>query len=116
MLPEEPVSDGRTFLNPSVWFVDQDGYRVVFQRHEPIYRIAANDQMHQRLVAVMLRQSRLATQEEICRAFGHSVALQCGFSSADRMRLIFLRLTGKPPSAFRPGLNSATAPLLSPSR
>ena len=30
----------------------------------------------------------------------HSVALQCGFSSPDRMRLIFLRLTGKAPSAY----------------
>jgi transposase len=76
LLPEEPASDGRTFLNASVWFVDKDGYRVVFHRHEPIYRIALNDEVHLRLVAVMLRQSRAATQEEICRAFGHSVSTQ----------------------------------------
>ena len=37
LLPlEEPPPDGRTFLNASVWFVDSDGYRVVFHRHEPI--------------------------------------------------------------------------------
>jgi len=74
LLPEEPGSDDRTFLNASLWYVDKDGYRVVFHRHEPIYRIALNDEVHLRLVAVMLRQSRVATQEEICRAFGHSLA------------------------------------------
>lgn len=76
LLPEEPGSDDRTFLNAALWFVDKDGYRVVFHRHEPIYRIALNDEVHRRLVAVMLRQSRVATQEEICRAFGHSVSTQ----------------------------------------
>ena len=72
LLPlEEPASDGRTVLNSAVWFVDSDGYRVVFHRHEPIYRIALTDEVHLRLVAVALRQSQLATQEEICQAFGH---------------------------------------------
>jgi transposase len=77
LLPlDEPASDGRTFLNASVWFVDDDGYRVVFHWHEPIYRVALTDEVHRRLVAVMLRQSRLATQEEICQAFGHNVSTQ----------------------------------------
>ncbi|MFH1107934.1 MAG: helix-turn-helix domain-containing protein [Planctomycetota bacterium] len=77
LLPlEEPAADGRTFLNGSVWFVDQDGYRVVFHWHEPIYRVALADEVHLRLVAVTLRQSRLGTQEEICRAFGHDVSTQ----------------------------------------
>lgn len=71
-----PTSDGRTFLNVSVWFVDADGYRVIFRRHEPIYRVALADEVHLRLVAVALRQSRLATQEEICQAFGHGVSPQ----------------------------------------
>jgi len=73
---EEPAPDGRTFLNASLWFVDSDGYRVIFHRHEPIYRVALTDEVHLRLVAVALRQSRLATQEEICRAFGHGVSTQ----------------------------------------
>ena len=73
---ETPQPDGRTFLNGSVWFVDSDGYRVVFRWHEPLYRVALTDEVHLRLVAVSLRQSGLATQEEICRAFGHSVATQ----------------------------------------
>lgn len=30
----------------------------------------------------------------------HQIARACGFSNTDRMRLIFLRFTGKPPSAF----------------
>jgi transposase len=72
----EPPPDGRTFLNGSVWFVDSDGYRVVFRWHEPLYRVALRDEVHLRLVAVSLRQSELATQEEICRAFGHTVSTQ----------------------------------------
>jgi len=77
LLPlEEPAPDGRTFLNFSVWFVDSDGYRVVFRWHEPIYRVALSDKVHLRQVAVALRQSGLATQEEICRAFGHTVSTQ----------------------------------------
>ena len=65
-----------SFINPHLWFVDRDGYRVVFVRHEPIYRLALDDQPHLRFVAVMLRQSELATQEELAQAFGHSVATQ----------------------------------------
>jgi transposase len=77
LLPfQEPPADGRTLLNGSVWFVDNDGYRVVFRWHEPIYRVALSDEVHLRLVAVSLRQSQLATQEEICRAFGHDVSTQ----------------------------------------
>jgi len=74
-LKDVPV-ENRAFLNPSVWFVDADGYRVVFCRHEPLYRVALGDRVHLRLVAVSLRQSQLATQEEIARAFGHSVITQ----------------------------------------
>jgi transposase len=77
LLPlQEPPPDNRVFLNGSVWFVDSDGYRVVFRWHEPLYRVALNDEVHLRLVAVSLHQSHLATQEEICRAFGHSVVTQ----------------------------------------
>ncbi len=72
----EPTADNRIFLNNSVWFVDSDGYRVVFCRHEPLYHVALNDVVHLRLVAVSLRQSELATQEEICRALGHTVSTQ----------------------------------------
>lgn len=77
LLPlQEPPPDARTFLNASVWFVDSDGYRVIFRWHEPLYRVALTDEVHLRLVAVSLRQSQLATQEEICRAFGHDVSTQ----------------------------------------
>jgi transposase len=77
LLPlEDPAPDGRTFVNSALWFVDSDGYRVIFRWHEPIYRVALTDEVHLRLVAVTLRQSRLATQEEICRAFGHGVSTQ----------------------------------------
>ena len=77
LLPRETrTSDGRTFLNVSVWFIDAEGYRVIFHRHEPIYRVALADEVHLRMVAVALRQSRLATQEEICQAFGHSLSTQ----------------------------------------
>ena len=73
---EEIPDDGRAFVNGSLWFVDADGCRVVFHRHEALYRMALGDVVHLRLVAVSLRQSGLATQEEIASAFGHSVITQ----------------------------------------
>ena len=73
---EEPPADGRTYVNASLWFVDQDGYRVVFHWHEPLYRVALIDTIHVRQVAVSLRQSKLATQAEIAKAFGHSEVTQ----------------------------------------
>ena len=73
---EEPPADGRTYVNASLWFVDQDGYRVVFHWHEPLYRVALTDTLHVRQVAVSLRQSKLATQAEIAEAFGHSEVTQ----------------------------------------
>jgi transposase len=75
-LPADPTPDARTVITPFLWFVDCDGYRVVFCRHDPIYRVALDDLPHLRYVCVMLRQSELATQEELARAFGHSVASQ----------------------------------------
>src|SRR2546421_12273704 len=69
-------SHRRTFINPILWFDDCDGYRVVFCRHEILYRVALGDPLHLALVAVALRQSKLATQAEIATAFGHSVATQ----------------------------------------
>jgi Helix-turn-helix domain len=74
--PANPTPDTHTLVTATLWFVDHDGYRVVFCRHDPIYRIALNDLPHLRYVCVMLRQSELATQEELARAFGHSVASQ----------------------------------------
>jgi transposase len=74
--PSEPSPDGRTCINPTLWFVDRDGYRVVFCRHEPLYRLALADKPHLRFVAVMLRHGELATQEELASALGHSVAAQ----------------------------------------
>src|SRR3954451_20297808 len=73
---EPDSSHGRTFINPILWFDDCAGYRVVFCRHEILYRVALDDPLHLALVAVTLRQSELATQVEIAKAFGHSVATQ----------------------------------------
>ena len=50
--PEETPVDDRTFLNASVWFVDSDGYRVIFRWHEPLYHVALTDTVHLHLVAV----------------------------------------------------------------
>src|SRR5271154_472560 len=66
----------RTFINPILWFVDCDGYRVVFYRHEILHRLALDDAPSLALVAVLLRLSELATQIDIAAAFGHSVATQ----------------------------------------
>src|SRR5208283_442873 len=73
---EQDIDTTRTFINPTLWFVDSDGYRVVFCRQEILYRVALDDSPQMSLVAVMLRQSQLATQIEIAAAFGHSVASQ----------------------------------------
>lgn len=76
-LPLEPAPpDERVFLNPTVWMVDRDGMRVIFCRHEPLFRIPLGDEVSVRMAAVTLRLSKAATQEEIGRAFGHSVATQ----------------------------------------
>ena len=69
-------SPHRTSINSTLWFDDRDGYRVLFCRHEVLYRISLTDSFHLALVAVTLRQSQLATQLEIATAFGHSVATQ----------------------------------------
>ena len=71
-----PADGSIVWINSTVHFVDHDGYRVVFCRHEPIYRVALTDKQHLRLVAVSLRQTGLATQEEIAAAFRHGVATQ----------------------------------------
>jgi len=65
-----------TFINPCLWFVDCDGYRVICYRQEILYRVALLDSLHLALVAVTLRQSGLATQADIAAAFGHAVATQ----------------------------------------
>ncbi len=101
LLPlQEPPTDGRTLLNGSVWFVDSDGYRVVFRWHEPLYRVVLTDEVHLRLVAVSLRQSQLATQEEICRAFGHDVSTQARWERQYRKHgidgLVPKKCTGRP--------------------
>jgi transposase len=60
-----------------VWFTDSDGFRVVYQGWEtPLYRVALDDEVELRYVAVSLRQGGLVRQEEIARAFGHSVESQ----------------------------------------
>ena len=93
--------DGRTFINPSLWFIDNGGFRVIFSRHEVLYRFSVHDKVQVAYVAVMLRQSKLATQAEIAAAFGHSVATQ------RRWETDFAResLGGLPPKApvGRPG-------------
>ena len=94
--PEESPPDGRTFLNASVCFVDSDGYRVVFRWHEPLYRVALTDEVHLRLVAVALRQSGLATQAEICHAFGHTVSTQARWERQYRKHAIDGLVSKKP--------------------
>jgi hypothetical protein len=74
--PEPNTAHTRTFITPILWFDDCDGYRVVFCRHEILYRVALDDSVHLALVAIMLRLSELATQIDIAKAFGHSVATQ----------------------------------------
>src|SRR5450755_2503964 len=73
---ETNASHSRIHINPILWFDDCDGYRVIFCRHEILYRVALDDSAHLALVAVTLRLSKAATQIEIAKAFGHAVATQ----------------------------------------
>ena len=75
-VPESRTSDSRSYINEVLWFVDRDGYRVVFLRQQPLYRVALDDELHLRLIAVSLRHSELATQKQIAKAFGHSEETQ----------------------------------------
>jgi transposase len=74
--PEIDTKAARTYVNACLWFDDREGYRVVFCRQEPLYRVALSDPKFLATICVMLRQSALATQQEIASAFGHSVATQ----------------------------------------
>jgi transposase len=97
LLPlEEPPPDGRSFLNASLRFVDSDGCRVVFRWHEPLYHVALTGEVHLRLVAVAIRQSGLATQEEICQAFGHAVSTQARWERQYRKHAIDGLVSKKP--------------------
>lgn len=63
-------------INRTLSFVDHAGVRVVFHWHEPLFRFALSDRLTLRYVSVQLRIGELATQEEIARAFKHSVPTQ----------------------------------------
>jgi hypothetical protein len=76
LVPEGSDVSGRTVINRTLYFVDRAGVRVVFRWHEPLYRFALSDELSMRFVAVHLRLGELATQEEVSRSFGHSVATQ----------------------------------------
>ena len=73
---ESNASHSRIHINPILWFDDCAGYRVIFCRHEILYRVDLDDSAHLALVAVTLRLSELATQIDIAKAFGHAVATQ----------------------------------------
>jgi transposase len=77
----------------------------------PIYRIALADAVHLREVAVNLRQSELATQEEIARAFGHTVITQSRWEHAFQKDGIE-GLLPKKPSGRRPTLDKSQETLL----
>ena len=66
----------RTGINRVLSFEDRAGVRVVFYWHEPIFRFPLSDALSLRHTAVSLRIGSLATQEELSRAFQHSVATQ----------------------------------------
>ena len=66
----------RSMINDHLWFVDDDGSRVVFFRHEAIYQADLEDKQHLRFIAVSLRLNGHATQSEIAQAFGHTVRTQ----------------------------------------
>jgi transposase len=104
--PSSPHAVQRTFINPSLWFDDCDGFRVFFCRHEILYRVALHDSAHLKIVAVTLRQSRLATQQDIATAFGHTVATQRRWEKL-YAQLGSAAFTPKPHTGRRPSVDVA---------
>jgi transposase len=98
---ESNTNHSRTHVSACLWFDDCAGYRVIFCRHEVLYRVALHDSDLLALIAVTLRQSQLATQTEIALAFGHSVATQRRWESRFRLHghltLRANKSTGRPP-------------------
>lgn len=66
----------RTRISRALSYIDEAEVRIIFCWTEPIYRFAVADVVSLRHAAVQLRLSGLGTQEELSRAFGHSVATQ----------------------------------------
>lgn len=99
--PEVNTKSARTYVNAYLWFDDRAGYRVVFCRHEVLYRLTLSNTRFLANICVMLRQSSLATQEEIAAAFGHSVATQrrweTRFQQHDDVGLHAKKSTGRKP-------------------
>jgi len=110
-LVQAPLGD-RTSINGCVYFIDRDGYRVVFRWEMPIYRVALADVVHLREVAVNLRQSELATQEEIARAFGHTVITQSRWEHAFQKDGMEGLLPKRPSGGRHPALDKSQDALL----
>jgi len=72
----DPPPEGIVEITPGLWYRDSDGYRVVFDRGQPLYQIDLDDPRSKRQVCVELRQMGRATQAEIARSFGHSEVAQ----------------------------------------
>ncbi|MBD3162575.1 MAG: helix-turn-helix domain-containing protein, partial [Candidatus Latescibacteria bacterium] len=77
-LPVDPVlpPSGRAHVNDRLWFVDHDGWRIVYLCGIVLYRFMVDDLVMLRFVAVSLRLDGHANQPEIAAAFGHSVRTQ----------------------------------------
>lgn len=73
---EQPDESGRIRINPTLTIVDEQSVRVIFHRYEPLCRFSLSDRLSLRYVAVQVRLGNLATQADIAKAFGHSVATQ----------------------------------------
>jgi transposase len=85
-LPVDPVlpPSGRAPVNDRVWFVDHDGWRLVYLCGIVLYRFSVEDAVSLRFVAVSLRLDGHVTQPEIAAAFCHSVRTQARWESIYR--------------------------------
>jgi transposase len=101
---EPNTSHARTHINACLWFDDCAGYRVIWCRHEILYRVALQDTYHLALIAVTLRQSELASQVDIAAAFGHSVATQRRWETRYRLHGD-VGLQAKKPTGRHPALD-----------
>lgn len=91
----EPPAE-RTVVNEHVWFVDYDGWCIVFLRGIVLYRFLWDDVVTRRFVAVALRLDKHATQRELSAAFGHSLRSQARWEQLYREEGLEGLQDGKP--------------------
>lgn len=66
---EEPAPNAKVYVNEDCWFVNEEGRVTVFVKWLELLSYDDTDTTTKRIVIVILAESKVATQEELARAF-----------------------------------------------